>query len=98
MRQVGNGQIIGDEFFIYPNIIQTQEFFQTLPLSHDTVMQLILLLDVGMVSAGAVAALTVVTAEGGGQLPLGHAVGGQGDGALLCQTTAVLQQMGRRSS
>lgn len=57
-------------------------------------MQLILLLDVGMVSAGAVAALTVVTAEGGGQLPLGHAVGGQGDGALLRQTPAILQENG----
>lgn len=80
------------------NINQIKKFSKALPLSHDTVMQLVFLLDVGMVSAGAVAALTVVTAEGGGQLPLGHAVGGQGDGALLCQTTAVLQQMGRRSS
>lgn len=76
------------------NINQIKKFSKALPLSHDTVMQLVFLLDVGMVSAGAVAALTVVTAEGGGQLPLGHAVGGQGDGALLRQTPAILQENG----
>ena len=67
-----------------------------LPLSHDTVVQLIFLLDVGMVATGPVAPFTVVTAENGGQLLLGHSVGRQGDGALLSQTPAVLHNKPHR--
>lgn len=62
-----------------------------LPLSHDTVMQLVLLFDVGMVPTGPLAAFTVVTAEDGGQLLLGHPVWGEGDGSFLSQAPAVLQ-------
>lgn len=60
------------------------------PLPHDTVRQLFLLFDVGMISARSLAAFAVVTAENGGQLLLGHPVGGQGDGAFLGQAPAVL--------
>lgn len=62
-----------------------------LRFSHDTVMQLVLLFDVGMVATGPLAAFTVVTAEDGGQLLLGHPVGWKGDGAFLCQAPTVLQ-------
>lgn len=55
-------------------------------------MQLVLLLDVGMVAAGPLAALAVVAAEDGGQLLLGHPVGRQGDGALLSQAPTVLHE------
>lgn len=61
------------------------------PLSHDTVMQLLLLLDVGMIPTGPLAAFAVVTAEDRGQFLLGHPVGWKGDGAFLCQAPAVLQ-------
>lgn len=60
------------------------------PLPHDTVRQLFLLFDVGMITARSLAAFAVVTAENGGQLLLGHPVGGQGDGAFLGQAPAVL--------
>lgn len=60
------------------------------PLPHDTVRQLFLLFNVGMISARSLAAFAVVTAENGGQLLLGHPVGGQGDGAFLSQAPAVL--------
>lgn len=53
-------------------------------------MQLVLLLDVGMIPIGPLAAFTVVTAEDGGQLLLGHPIGGEGDGAFLSQAPAVL--------
>lgn len=66
------------------------------PLPHDAVVQLVLLLDVGMVGAGPLAAFAVVAAEDGGQLLLGQPVGGQRDGALLRQAPAVLRpQWGR---
>lgn len=54
-------------------------------------MELILLFDVSMIPTGPVTAFTVVTAENGGQLLLGHPVRWQGDGALLCQAPAILQ-------
>lgn len=66
-----------------------------LPLSHDTVMQLVLLFDVGMIPTGPLAAFTVVTAEDGGQLLLGHPVRRQGDGAFLSQAPAVLHKAQR---
>lgn len=53
-------------------------------------MQLVLLFDVGMIPTGSIAAFTVVAAEDGGQLLLGHPVGGKGDGAFLCQASSVL--------
>lgn len=59
-------------------------------------MQLVLLLDVGMIPTGPLAALTVVTAEDGGQLLLGHPVGGEGDGAFLSQAPTVLHNMSKR--
>lgn len=62
------------------------------PLPHDTVRQLFLLFNVGMISACSLAAFAVVTAENGGQLLLGHPVGGQGDGAFLGQAPAVLHK------
>lgn len=62
------------------------------PLPHDTVRQLFLLFNVGMISARSLAAFAVVTAENGGQLLLGHPVGGQGDGAFLGQAPAVLHK------
>ena len=61
------------------------------PLSHDTVLQVVLLLDVGMVPTSSLAPLAVVAAKDGGQLLLGDAGWGEGDGALLCQTPTVLQ-------
>lgn len=61
------------------------------PLPHDAVMQLVLLLDVGMLGAGPLAAFAVVAAEDGGQLLLGQPVGRQRDGALLRQAPAVLR-------
>ena len=64
---------------------------RVLPFSHDTVMQLIFLFDVGMVATGPLAAFAVVTAEDGGQLLLGNPVGWKGDGAFLCQAPTVLQ-------
>lgn len=73
------------------------EVIDASPLSHDTVMQLILLFDVGMIPTGPLAAFTVVTAEDGGQLLLGHSVGGQGDGAFLSQAPAVLHN-GKRDT
>lgn len=45
-----------------------------------------------MISACSLAAFAVVTAENGGQLLLGHPVGGQGDGAFLGQAPAVLHK------
>lgn len=66
------------------------------PLSHDTVMQLVLLFDVGMIATRPLAAFAVVAAEYGGQLLLGHPVGWKGDGALLCQAPTVLQNMSHR--
>lgn len=63
------------------------------PFSHDTVMQVVLLLDVGMVPTGPLAAFAVVTAEDGGQLLLGHPVRRKRNGALLCQAPTVLQSM-----
>lgn len=66
------------------------------PLSHDTVMQLVLLLDVGMIPTGPLAPFTVVTAEDGGQLLLGHPVGGEGDGAFFSQTPTILHNMAQR--
>jgi len=66
------------------------------PLSHDTVMQLVLLFDVGMISTGSVAAFTVVTAEDGGQLLLGHPVRRKGDGTFLSQASAVLHSKAQR--
>ena len=66
------------------------------PLSHDTVMQLVLLFDVGMIPTGPLAAFAVVTAEDGGQLLLGHPVGRQGDGAFLSQAPAVLHNKAQR--
>lgn len=60
-------------------------------------MQVVLLLDVGMVSTGPLAAFAVVTAEDGGQLLLGHPVGRKRDGALLCQAPTVLQTMSHRT-
>lgn len=60
------------------------------PLSHDAVMQLVLLFDVGVVGAGPLAAFAVVAAEDGGQLLLGQPVGRQRDGAFLRQAPAVL--------
>lgn len=62
-----------------------------LPFSHDTVMQILLLLDVGMIPAGPLAAFAVVTAENWSQFLLGHPVGWKRDGAFLCQAPAVLQ-------
>ena len=59
-------------------------------------MQLVLLLDVGMIPAGPLAAFTVVTAEDGGQLLLGHPVGGKGDGTFLSQAPTVLHNMAQR--
>ena len=56
-------------------------------------MQLVLLLDVGMIPTGPLTAFTVVTAEDGGQLLLGYSVGGKGDGAFLSQTPTVLHSM-----
>lgn len=53
-------------------------------------MKLVFLLDVAMIPAGPFAPFTVVTAEDGGQLLLGHAVGGQRDGALLSEAAAIL--------
>lgn len=62
------------------------------PLPHETVRQLFLLFNVGMISTRSLAAFAVVTAENGGQLLLGHPVGGQGDGAFLSQAPAVLHK------
>lgn len=62
------------------------------PLPHDTVRRLVLLFNVGMISACSLAAFAVVAAENGGQLLLGHPVGGQGDGAFLGQAPAVLHK------
>lgn len=53
-------------------------------------MQLVLLLDVGMIPTGPLAAFTVVTAEDGGQLLLGYPVWWEGDGAFLGQASTVL--------
>lgn len=72
----------------------TPEVLAASPLSHDTVMQLILLFDVGMVSTRPLAAFAVVAAENGGQLLLGQPVGRQGDGAFLRQAPAVLHNTG----
>lgn len=69
-------------------LTQTHKFS---PLSHDTVVQ-ILLFDVCMISAGPLAALAVVTAENGGQLLFGHPCWRQGNGAFLCQSPTVLQE------
>lgn len=66
------------------------------PLSHDIVMQLVLLLDVGMIPTGPLAAFTVVTTEDGGQLLLGHSVGGEGDGAFLSQASPILHNNAQR--
>lgn len=68
----------------------------TSPLSHDTVLQLVFLLDVGMIPTGPLAAFTVVTAEDGGQLLLGYPVGGKGDGALLGQAPTILHKTRER--
>lgn len=59
-------------------------------------MQLFLLFDVGMIPTSPLAAFTVVTAEDGGQLLLGHPVGGKGDGAFLSQAPAVLHSKAQR--
>lgn len=72
------------------------EVIGTSPLSHYTVMQLVLLLDVGMIPTGPLAALAVVTAEDGGQLLLGNPVGGKGDGAFFSQAPAVLHTAKRK--
>lgn len=58
-------------------------------------MQLVLLLDVG-IPTGPLAAFTVVTTEDGGQLLLGHSVGGEGDGAFLSQASPVLHNNAQR--
>lgn len=68
------------------------------PFSHDTVMQLVLLFDVGMIPTGPVAAFAVVTAEDGGQLLLGHPVWRQRDGAFLSQAPAVLYNKAQRNT
>lgn len=59
-------------------------------------MQLVLLFDEGMIPTGPLAAFTVVTAEDGGQLLLGHPVGGKGDGAFLSQASTILHNMAKR--
>lgn len=72
------------------------EVIDASPLSYYIVMQLVLLLDVGMIPTGPLAAFAVVTAEDGGQLLLGHPVGGKGDGAFLSQAPAVLHKAKRK--
>lgn len=74
----------------------TTEVMGASPLSHDTVMQLFLLFDVGMISTCPLAAFAVVTAENGGQLLLGQPVGRQGNGAFLSQAPAVLHNKAQR--
>lgn len=59
-------------------------------------MQLILLLDVGMIPTGPLAAFTVVAAEDGGQLLLGHPVWRKRDGAFLSQAPTILRNMAKR--
>lgn len=76
--------------------IEAIEVIGASPLSHDTVMQLVLLFDVGMIPTGPLATFAVVTAEDGGQLLLGHPVGRQGDGAFLSQAPAVLHNKTQR--
>lgn len=87
------GTEIGTQLFAHPHThTYTQHALNKFsPLSHDSVMQLFLF-DVCMISAGPLAALTVVTAENGGQLLFGHPCWRQGDGAFLCQSPTVLQE------
>lgn len=68
------------------------------PLSHDTIMQLVLLLDVGIVPTGPLAAFTVVTTEDGGQLLLGNPIGGEGDSAFLSQAAPVLHNKAQKKT
>ncbi len=87
------GTGIGTQLFAHPH---THTYSQHAlnkfsPLSHDSVMQLFLF-DVCMISAGPLTALTVVTAENGGQLLFGHPCWRQGDGTFLCQSPTVLQE------
>lgn len=49
-----------------------------------------------MIPTSPLAAFTVVTAEDGGQLLLGHPVGRQWDGAFLSQAPAVLHDKAQR--
>lgn len=74
-----------------------QHCSSTSPLSHDTVMQVFLLFDEGMISTCPLAAFAIVTAENGGQLLLGHSVRRQGDGAFLSQAPSVLHKAQSKS-